>query len=143
MSEQELIEAAKQANAYDFIMSLPDGFDTDVGEIGGKLSGSERQRIAIARTLIKNPDYLLLDEATSNLDAKNTADVQSALRAVIKGRTAIIVTHNMKEIRNADHIVVIDEGKVSSAGTHDELYGNDQVYTTFCNLQQEKESQGM
>jgi ATP-binding cassette, subfamily B, bacterial AbcA/BmrA len=141
VSEQELIHAAKQANAYDFIMELPDGFDTDVGEVGSKLSGGQRQRIAIARTLIKNPDYLLLDEATSNLDAKNTADVQEALRAVIKGRTTIIVSHNMKEIRNADHIVVISQGKVSSAGTHDELYGNDSVYTTFCDLQAEKELQ--
>ena len=139
VSEQELIRAAKQANAYDFIMELPDGFDTDVGEVGGKLSGGQRQRIAIARTLIKNPDYLLLDEATSNLDAKNTADVQAALRSVIKGRTAIIVSHNMKEIRNADHIVVISQGKVSSAGTHEELYGKDTVYTTFCDLQEEKD----
>jgi ATP-binding cassette, subfamily B, bacterial AbcA/BmrA len=141
VSEQELINATKQANAYDFIMALPEGFDTEVGEVGSKLSGGERQRIAIARTLIKNPDYLLLDEATSNLDAKNTADVQEALRSVIKGRTAIVVTHNMKEIRNADHIVVISEGKVSSAGTHEELYGNDSVYTTFCNIQAEKELQ--
>jgi ATP-binding cassette, subfamily B, bacterial AbcA/BmrA len=141
VSEQELINAAKQANAYDFIMDLPDGFETDVGEEGGKLSGGQRQRIAIARTLIKNPDYLLLDEATSNLDAKNTADVQAAIRSVIKGRTAIIVSHNMKEIRNADHIIVISQGKVSSTGTHDELYGTDSVYTTFCDLQAEKELQ--
>ncbi len=141
VSEEELIHAAKQANAYDFIMELPDGFDTNVGEVGSKLSGGQRQRIAIARTLIKNPDYLLLDEATSNLDAKNTAEVQAALHDVIEGRTAVIVSHNMKEIRNADHIVVISQGKVSSAGTHDELYGNDSVYTTFCDLQEEKESQ--
>lgn len=141
VSEQELINAAKQANAYDFIMDLPDGFETDVGEEGGKLSGGQRQRIAIARTLIKNPDYLLLDEATSNLDAKNTADVQAAIRSVIKGRTAIIVSHNMKEIRNADHIIVISQGKVSSTGTHDELYETDSVYTTFCDLQAEKKLQ--
>ena len=138
VSEEELIRAAQCANAYDFIMSLPDGFDTEVGEEGGKLSGGERQRIAIARTLIKNPDYLLLDEATSNLDAKNTAEVQEAIRSAVKGRTAIIVSHSMKEIRNADHIVVLNGGKVSSAGTHDELYGKDDVYTTFCDLQSDQ-----
>ena len=143
VSDEEVIKAAKLANAYDFIMELPDGFDTNVGEVGGKLSGGERQRIAIARTLIKNPDYLLLDEATSNLDAKNTADVQDAIRSVIRGRTAIIVSHDMKEIRNADHIIVINNGKVSSAGSHNELYGSDTVYTTFCDLQDEKNSQAV
>ena len=143
VSEEEIISAAKSAKAYDFIMELPDGFDTEVGEVGGKLSGGERQRIAIARTLIKNPDYLLLDEATSNLDAKNTADVQSAIRSVVKGRTAVIVSHSMREIRNADNIVVINNGKVSSEGTHDELYGKDAVYTTFCDLQNSKDSQAV
>ena len=143
VSEQELIEAVKQANAYDFIMELPNGFDTEVGELGGKLSGGERQRIAIARTLIKNPDYLLLDEATSNLDAKNTADVQTAIRSVVKGRTAIIVSHNMKEIRNADNIIVLNKGKVSSSGTHDALYGKDTVYTAFCDLQENKNAQAV
>jgi ATP-binding cassette, subfamily B, bacterial AbcA/BmrA len=143
VSDDELTAAAKKANAYDFISELPQGFDTEVGEVGGKLSGGERQRIAIARTLIKNPDYLLLDEATSNLDAKNTADVQQAIKSVISGRTAVIVTHNMKEIRNADHIIVLSEGKISSAGTHDELYGHDNVYTTFCDLQAEKEQQAV
>lgn len=143
VSDEELYAAAKKANAYDFIMALPDGFDTDVGEVGGKLSGGERQRIAIARTLIKNPDYLLLDEATSNLDAKNTADVQAALRNVIKGRTAVVVTHNMSEIRQADNIVVIDNGRVSSVGTHSTLYGKDRVYTEFCDLQAEKNSKAV
>ncbi len=143
VSDQELINAAKQANAYDFIMKLPDGFETAAGEVGGKLSGGERQRIAIARTLIKNPDYLLLDEATSNLDAKNTADVRSALGSAIKGRTAIIISHNMKEIRDADNIVVISGGKVSSEGTHEELYGHDAVYTTFCDLQEKKDLQAI
>ncbi len=143
VSDEELISAAKKANAYDFIMELPDGFDTEVGEVGGKLSGGERQRIAIARTLIKNPDYLLLDEATSNLDTKNTADVQNAIRSVIKGRTAVVVSHNMKEIRNADNIIVIDNGKISSTGTHEEIYGKDKLYTTFCDLQTEKDLQAV
>lgn len=143
VSDEELISAAKKANAYDFIMELPDGFDTEVGEVGGKLSGGERQRIAIARTLIKNPDYLLLDEATSNLDTKNTADVQNAIRSVIKGRTAVVVSHNMKEIRNADNIIVIDNGKISSTGTHEEIYGKDKLYTTFCDLQAEKDLQAV
>lgn len=139
VSEEEIVKAAKLANAYDFIMQLPQGFDTPVGELGGKLSGGERQRIAIARTLIKNPDYLLLDEATSNLDAKNTAEVQAAINSVIKGRTVVIVSHNMKDIQKADHIIVISKGTVSSAGTHNQLYGNDEVYTTFCDLQAKKD----
>lgn len=136
VSEEELIKAAKQANAYDFIMKLPQDFDTLVGELGGKLSGGERQRIAIARTLLKKPDYLLLDETTSKLDVKNRAEVWESLNSVIKGKTAVIVSHNMKEIKNADHIVVINKGKVSSSGTHEQLYGHDEVYTTFCDLQE-------
>lgn len=137
VSEDELILAAKQANAYDFIKEFPDGFETDIGEEGGKISGGQRQRIAIARTLIKNPDYLLLDEATSNLDIKNTVEVQQAIRSVIKGRTAIIVSHGMKEIRNADKIIVIKNGQVAAEGTHDELYGKDATYTEFCTLQEQ------
>ena len=89
--------------------------------------------------MINDPDYLLLDEATSNLDSKNTSDVQKAISNMIKGRTTIVVTHRMKEIRNADNIIVIDNGKVSSCGTHQQLYGNDEVYTNFCDLQNKKE----
>ena len=139
VSDQELVDVTKKANAYDFIMDLEDGFDSEVGEVGSKLSGGQRQRIAIARTLINDPDYLLLDEATSNLDSKNTSDVQKAISNMIKGRTTIVVTHRMKEIRNADNIIVIDNGKVSSCGTHQQLYGNDEVYTNFCDLQNKKE----
>ena len=135
VSDEEVAKAAKQANAYDFIMELPEGFDTPVGELGGKLSGGERQRIAIARTLIKDPDYLLLDEATSRLDAQNTIEVQGVLNQVMKGRTSVVVSHNMRDVRMADHIVVINNGTVTSEGTHDELYGNDSTYTTFCDLQ--------
>ena len=138
-SDDEVNDAAEKANACGFISALPDGLDSEVGEVGGRLSGGERQRIAIARTLIKNPDYLLLDEATSNLDAKNTADVQDTIRTVIKGRTAVIVSHNMKEIRGADQIVVLSGGKVSAVGKHDELYGVDEVYTKFCDLQNQNE----
>ena len=140
VSDAELIAVAKLANAYDFIQELPDGFDTDVGELGGKLSGGERQRIAIARMLVKNPDFLLLDEATSNLDAKNTADVRDALGKVVRGRTAVIVSHDMNEIRGADHIIVISGGKVCGSGTHDTLYWQNEVYTTFCDLQKHEQT---
>lgn len=134
-TEEEIISAAKQANAYDFITKLPDGFDTDIGQLGGKLSGGERQRIAIARMLIKTPDYLLLDEATSNLDAENEAQVQAAFQNILKGRTAVIVAHNPRTIQNADQIVVMDQGRVQAVGTHESLYQSNELYRRYFDLQ--------
>ena len=131
----EVERAAKLANAYDFIMELPDGFDTDIGMLGGKLSGGQRQRIAIARMIIKNPDYLLLDEATSNLDAENEAAVQSALSQIMAGKTAVVVAHNLRTVVNADQIVVLDQGRVQATGTHEKLYKTNALYKKYFDLQ--------
>ncbi len=134
-TDEEVIKAAKMANAYDFIMKLPDGFDTQVGQMGGKLSGGQRQRIAIARMIIKNPDCLLLDEATSSLDAENETEVQAALNSVMAGRTAVVVAHNLRTVVNADQIVVMAQGCVQAVGTHQSLYGSNQLYTKYFDLQ--------
>lgn len=133
--DEEVIAAAKKARAYDFITKLPQGFDTDVGQLGGKLSGGERQRIAIARMIIKDPDYLLLDEATSNLDAENETEVQAALNGMMEGRTAVVVAHNLRTVVSADNIIVMDQGRIQATGTHQSLYGSNELYTKYFDLQ--------
>lgn len=135
ISEEEIIKAAKLANAYEFIEKFPEKFDTEVGEIGGKLSGGQRQRIAIARAIIKNPDYLLLDEATCNLDAYCDKLVEEALHHLMEGRTTIVIAHNMHTIEDADNIIVIDNGKVQGSGRHKELYESSEIYHKFVDLQ--------
>lgn len=135
VTDEEVVKAARMANAYDFIMKLPQGFDTNIGQLGGKLSGGERQRIAIARMIIKNPDCLLLDEATSSLDAENETEVQAALSSIMEGRTAIVVAHNLRTVVNADNIIVMDQGRVQAIGTHNSLYGSNPLYTKYFDLQ--------
>lgn len=124
-THQDVIEAAKQANAYDFIMSFPEQFETLVGDRGIQLSGGQRQRVAIARAVLKNPSILILDEATSSLDSESERLVQEALDKLMVGRTSIVIAHRLSTIKNADKIVVLHKGEVSESGTHQELIAND------------------
>ncbi len=133
---EEVIEAARQANALDFIESFPDGFDTIVGERGVKLSGGQRQRVAIARAILKDPSILLLDEATSSLDAESEKLVQEALNKLMEGRTSIIIAHRLATIRDVDCIYVIDNGRIIEQGTHEALsMREDGAYNSLAKLQ--------
>lgn len=134
-SDEEVIEAAKKANIYDYIMKLPDGFDTQIGERGVKLSGGQKQRLSIARVFLKNPPILILDEATSALDNTTEILIQGALNELAKGRTTIVVAHRLSTIKNATRIMVVNEGKILESGTHEELLANNGVYSTLYNLQ--------
>ncbi|WP_119791016.1 ABC transporter ATP-binding protein [Flavobacterium anhuiense] len=135
-TDEEIIQAAKQANAFNFVDSFPEKFETLVGERGVKLSGGQRQRIAIARALLKNPSILILDEATSSLDSESEKLVQEALEVLMEGRTSIIIAHRLSTIRNADKILVLDNGKISEEGTHQELINLENgIYKNLSNLQ--------
>ncbi len=134
-TEDELIDAAKKANIYDYIKSLPNGFDTEIGERGVKLSGGQKQRLSIARIFLKNPSILILDEATSALDNTTELLIQNALDELCKGRTTIIVAHRLSTIRSANEIMVISDGVIKEQGTHDELIKKGGVYKTLYDLQ--------
>lgn len=120
-SDDEIVAAAKAANAYDFIMKMPQGFDSHIGEAGGRLSGGERQRLCIARALLKNAPILILDEATSSLDSESEREVQNALEFLMKGRTTFVIAHRLSTIKNADRIVAMADGTIMEEGRHEEL----------------------
>jgi ABC-type multidrug transport system fused ATPase/permease subunit len=135
-SEPEIIEAAKKANAWDFIKSFPEGLETVVGERGIKLSGGQRQRIAIARAILRDPAILLLDEATSSLDAESEKVVQDALNNLMIGRTSIIIAHRLATVREVDCIYVLEGGRIVEEGTHEYLSEmEDGVYSSLAKLQ--------
>ncbi|MCE4957525.1 ABC transporter ATP-binding protein [Macrococcoides caseolyticum] len=134
-TEEEMIYAAKLANAHDFIMSLPDGYDTEVGERGVKLSGGQKQRVAISRVFLKNPPILILDEATSALDLESEAVIQEALETLSKDRTTVIVAHRLSTITHADKIVVIQNGEIVEIGTHQELMRHQSHYYNLYSIQ--------
>jgi subfamily B ATP-binding cassette protein MsbA len=129
IDEARVVEAAKAAAAHDFIMALPKGYDTRVGEAGGLLSGGERQRIAIARALYKDAPILLLDEPTSSLDSEAEAKVQAALESLMRGRTVLMIAHRLSTVKKADLICVIDQGRIVETGRHDELVAKGGLYT--------------
>ncbi len=137
-TEEEVYEAAKAANALEFIEKMPDGFDTMVGERGSSLSGGQRQRIAIARAILKNPRILILDEATSALDTESEKIVQEALERLMQGRTAIVIAHRLSTIRNAHKIYVLQQGRVVEVGSHEELLTQNGVYQHLHTVQGEK-----
>ncbi len=134
-TEEEMIEAAKRANIHDHIMTLPNGYDTDIGERGVKLSGGQKQRISIARVFLKNPAILILDEATSALDNTTEILIQQALDELCSGRTTIVVAHRLSTIKNADEIAVIDKGKLVEKGTHEALMEKGGIYKALYSLQ--------
>jgi len=134
-SEQDMINAAKAANAYPFIKNLPEGFDTVIGEQGARLSGGERQRISIARALLKDAPILILDEATSSLDTESEIEVQEALENLMKGRTTLVIAHRLSTINNADRIIVLVDGKIVEKGTHDFLLAQKGEYFKLYNMQ--------
>lgn len=130
-AKEEVINAAKLANAHDFIMELENGYNTFVGERGAKLSGGQKQRISIARAFLKNPPILILDEATSALDNESERLVQESLKILAKGRTTLIIAHRLSTIKNADNIVVLTANGIEEQGTHKELLAKGDVYASL------------
>jgi len=128
---EEIIEAAKKANIHDFIMSLPEGYDTFVGERGTRLSGGQKQRISIARVFLKNPPVLILDEATSALDNESERWIQKSLEELSRNRTTITIAHRLSTIRNADEILVVADNGIAERGSHEELLAKNGIYAHY------------
>ena len=130
-TEEEIIAAAKKACCHDFIMRLPKGYDTLVGEGGCTLSGGEKQRISIARAMLKDAPIVILDEATSYTDPENEAVIQSALAKLVRGKTLLVIAHRLSTIADADQIIVVNQGKIEATGTQDELLASCPLYQTM------------
>ena len=136
-TREEIVTAAKKACCHDFIMSLPDGYDTVIGEGGASISGGEKQRISIARAIMKNAPIIILDEATANVDPENEKEIVEAIDALTKEKTIIMIAHRLKTVRNADQIVVVDSGKIAQLGTHTQLMQEGGIYKNFVNARQQ------
>ncbi len=137
-TREEIIESARAANAHKFIMNFPDGYDTQVGERGGRLSGGERQRISIARALIGNPRILILDEATASVDTQTEYEIQEALERLVAGRTTFAIAHRLSTLKNADRLLVLERGRIVEVGTHEDLLSKEEgVYRNLVNMQTE------
>ena len=134
-SDEEIIEAAKKANAHEFILSLPNGYHTDIGQRGIKLSGGQKQRLSIARVFLKNPPILIFDEATSALDNESERVVQESLEILAKDRTTFVIAHRLSTIRNADRILVLTEEGIAEQGSHAELLEKNGIYAELYNMQ--------
>lgn len=136
-TREEIVTVAKKACCHDFIMSLPDGYDTVIGEGGASISGGEKQRISIARAIMKNAPIIILDEATANVDPENEKELVEAIDALTKEKTIIMIAHRLKTVRNADQIVVVDSGKIAQLGTHTQLMQEGGIYKNFVNARQQ------
>ena len=128
---QTVIEAAKKARCHEFITKLPQGYDTVLGEGGGILSGGERQQLSIARAIMKDAPVIILDEATANVDPENEQELMEAIGELTREKTVIMIAHRLKTVRNADQILVVDQGRIVQRGTHDELIQQDGIYRSF------------
>ena len=139
-THDEIVEAANLAACHDFIMALPEGYQTLVGEGGSTLSGGEKQRISIARALLKNAPIVLLDEATASLDPQNEVWIQKAIDALVEDKTVVIIAHRLRSIQNADQIIVLDKGRVAEKGNHEQLLKNNGLYSRLWMEQQKSGS---
>ena len=137
-SQAEIERAARLAQVHDFVLRLPEGYNTRVGERGLKLSGGEKQRVAIARTILKDPRILILDEATSALDSRTEREIETALRTVAANRTTLVIAHRLSTVVDADEILVLAEGQVAERGTHASLLAQDGLYARMWALQAEQ-----
>ena len=133
----DIMAAARAANAHNFIMAKPDGYETQVGEKGAGLSGGERQRVSIARAILHNPRVLILDEATASVDVETELQIQEAIQRLVEGRTTVAIAHRLSTLRNADRLMVLDDGRIVESGTHAELMAKQGTFYELVNLQKE------